>query len=49
MKKTYEKPVLKTEQFDAQDIITASSLDTVDTNSTGTPATWETPQIPFGI
>ena len=49
MKKTYEKPVLTTEQFDAQDIITASSLDTVNTNGTGTPNTWEGPQMPFGM
>ena len=27
MKKTYEKPVLQTETFDVEDVITASSLD----------------------
>ena len=49
MKKTYEKPVLTTEQFDVQDVITASSLATVNTNGTGTPTTFEGPQMPFGI
>ena len=50
MKKTYEKPVLTTEQFDVADVITTSSLDTVNTNSTGTPFTaWEVPNLPFGI
>ena len=29
MKKTYEKPELSVERFDVEDIITASSLDTV--------------------
>ena len=48
MKKTYEKPVLATEQFDVNDIITTSSLDTVNTNGTGDGAsitTWETPRM----
>ena len=49
MKKTYEKPVLTTEQFDVQDVITTSSLPTVNTNGTGTPNTWEGPHIPFGV
>ncbi len=51
MKKTYEKPVLTTEQFDMEDVITASSpLATVNTNSTGAPfTTWEVPNLPFGI
>lgn len=49
MKKTYEKPVLTTDQFDVEDIITTSSLDSVKTNSTdATPATWEA-TFPFGI
>ena len=46
MKKTYEKPVLTTEQFDVDDIITASSpavepnreLDSAGTN-------WEVPEL----
>jgi len=29
MKKTYEKPVLTTEQFDVEDIITASSANPI--------------------
>ena len=29
MKKTYEKPVLNVEQFDVEDVITVSTLDTV--------------------
>ena len=51
MKKTYEKPVLTTEQFDVEDIITTSSLDSLDkvnTNRSGTPTTWEA-YFPFGI
>lgn len=28
MKKTYEKPVLTTEQFDTEDVITTSGLET---------------------
>ena len=51
MKKTYEKPVLATEQFDVNDIITTSSLDTVNTNGTGDDAstrTWETPRMGLG-
>ena len=46
MKKTYEKPVLATEQFDVEDVITASSpaveptqkLDEANTN-------WEVPGL----
>ena len=49
MKKTYEKPVLTTEQFDVQDVITASSLTAVNTNGTGTSSTWEGPHMPFGM
>ncbi len=50
MKKTYEKPVLTQEQFDVQDIITTSSLDTVNTNRTDAPfTTWEVPNLPLGI
>ena len=48
MKKTYERPVLTTEQFDVNDIITTSSLDTVNTNGTGGGAsmtTWDTPRM----
>ena len=48
MKKTYEKPVLATEQFDVNDIITTSSLGIVNTNGTGNDAsatTWETPHM----
>ncbi len=51
MKKTYEKPVLATEQFDMEDVITASALDTVKTNGTGDDAsitTWETPRMGLG-
>ena len=51
MKKTYEKPVLATEQFDMEDVITASTLDTVNTNGTGNGAsitTWETPCMGLG-
>ena len=29
MKKTYETPILQTETFDVEDVITASGLDTV--------------------
>ena len=55
MKKTYNKPVLTTEQFDVQDIITVSSpgpadtLDTVNTNSAGSRSTWEVTNLPFGF
>ncbi|MBQ7541190.1 MAG: hypothetical protein IJT44_02750 [Clostridia bacterium] len=38
MKKTYEKPVLTTERFDAEDVIATSGL------ATGT-GTWETDQV----
>ena len=39
MKKTYEKPVLTTEQFDAQDVVTASSP--AATGLDGRNANWE--------
>jgi hypothetical protein len=48
MKKKYEKPVLATEQFDVEDVITASTLGTVSTNGTGDDAstrTWETSRM----
>lgn len=32
MKKTYEKPVLMTEQFDVEDVITTSTLDPAHNN-----------------
>lgn len=45
MKKTYEKPVLTTEQFDVEDVITASAPDAqLGTRS----ANWEIPDIPVG-
>ena len=43
MKKIYEKPELQMEQFDTADVITTSSLDTVNSNmgNNGTPVTFE--------
>ena len=38
MKKTYDKPVLTTEQFDVEDVITTSGLDT-------RTQTWSTDQV----
>ena len=35
MKKTYEKPALNTEQFDVEDVITASSNNALDTVAGG--------------
>ena len=48
MKKTYNKPELRVEAFDVEDVITVSALDTVNTNGTGDGAsatTWETPHM----
>ena len=48
MKKTYEKPVLTTEQFDVDDVITASSPavePTRELDSTGT--NWQVPGLTF--
>lgn len=39
MKKTYEKPVLTTEPFDAQDVVTASSPEAAGLG--GRNANWE--------
>lgn len=51
MKQSYEKPVLTTELFDVQDVIAASSLDTVNTNNAHNFHTFEGPQLqfPFGV
>ena len=42
MKKTYEKPVLMTEQFDVEDVITTSTLD-------GTHNSFPVDDIPMDI
>ena len=48
MKKTYETPVLTTEQFDVEDVITASSPNgTLDTVGGGIGGN-ETSMIPIG-
>lgn len=46
MKKTYEKPVLTTEQFDVEDVITASAPDVAQLGTRS--ANWEIPDIHMG-
>ena len=50
MKKTYEKPVLTTEQFDVDDVITASSP-AVEPNRELDPAgtNWHVPGLDLGL
>ena len=50
MKKTYEKPVLTTEQFDVDDVITASAP-AVEPNRELDPAStnWEIPGLGLGM
>jgi hypothetical protein len=43
MKKTYEKPVLTTEQFDVDDVITASAPDTQQPDTVGN--NWQVPGL----
>ncbi len=47
MKKTYEKPVLTTEQFDVDDVITASAPD-AQLGMSNSNNHWEVLDIPTG-
>ena len=52
MKKTYEKPVLTTEQFDVDDVITASSgsnQNSIDTVGSGSGNYENSVNLPFDI
>ena len=50
MKKTYEKPVLTTEQFDVDDVITASSPAVEPNPELGTASTnWQVPGLDLGL
>ena len=48
MKKTYEKPVLAMEPFDAEDVITASAPEAA-AGLGGRNANWEIPVIAVGF
>ena len=48
MKKTYERPVLTTEQFDVEDVITASAPGQVSGGLTSTHDNWGVNEIPLG-
>ena len=43
MKKTYERPVLTTEQFDVEDVITVSAPDAAQLGTRN--ANWEVPDL----